>query len=352
MQIRGIFILIFFYLGSFPVCRGEGKFYKWLRSKPDSSYIQNKQKDFVFRIYASQKYAAQSFLDKREKTRLNYYPSNGYVIGLGFNYKFLGVNIGTVFPFARRDINSYGKTRKFDLQSHLYLRMLTVDFYTGYYKGFYLDKASSILAHNPNVNQFYTRGDIETWSGGLGFYANLNPSKFSGRAPFLQNEIQMKSAGQPILGFELYWVGSRADSSFIPSKLENKNFFDGIAFNKWHFYSMNITSGYAYTLVVRKRFFVMAGLSGSLGLGVYILAPMVGRNLSRVSVNCSLNERFGLGYRFDRLFVGMSLTNFQYFTPTPIKQTAIIWSSGNLRFNIAYRFKLKKEIEIRPWKWF
>ena len=352
MQSKGSFILIIFLWIYLPVCRGESKFYKWLRSKPDSSYIQNKQQELVIRIYASQKYVAQSILDRSEKIRLNYFPSNGYVIGFGFNYKFLGVNIGTVFPFARYDESKYGKTKKLDLQSHLYLRMLTVDFYTGYYKGFYLNNPANVFNGNSSLNQFYTRGDIETRSGGLGLYANLNASKYSVRAPFLQNEMQLKSAGQPILGFELYGVGSTADSSFIPSRLINQNFFDGIDFNKWRFFSMNFTSGYAYNLVVQKRFFIMAGVSGSIGLGEYVLSRVDGEQLSRLSVNYSLNERFGAGYHFDRLYVGMSLTNFQYFTPTAIQKTSILWSSGNLRFNIAYRFTLRKDIEIRPWKWF
>jgi hypothetical protein len=95
----------------------------------------------------------------------------------------------------------------------------------------------------------------------------------------------------------------------------------------------------------------MAGVSGSIGLGEYILNPIDGGQLSLFSANYSLNERFGLGYHFNRLYIGMSLTNFQYFTPTAVQKTSILWSSGNLRFNIAYRFKLKKEIEIRPWKW-
>ena len=352
MHIRKFYILILFFGFIIPVCRGESKFYKWLRSKPDSSYIQNKQQDLVIRLYASQKYAAQSIRDRSEKTRLNYFPSNGYVIGLGFNYKFLGVNIGTVFPFARFDESKYGKTRKLDFQSHLYLRLLTADFYTGYYKGFYLNNPANIFNGNPLFNQFYTRGDIETHSGGLGLYANLNPSKYSVRAPFLQNEIQLKSAGQPILGLELYGIGSSADSSFIPSKLKNRNFFDGIDFRRWRFFSMNITSGYAYTLVVQKRFFIMAGLRCGIGLGEYILNSVNGEKFSRVSTNYSLNQRFGAGYHFDQLYIGMSLTNFQYFTPTVIHKTTIIWSSGNLRFNIAYRFKLKKDVEIRPWKWF
>ena len=334
------------------VSRGQSGFRRWINSKQDTSYIQNNQQDLILRVYASQKYSAQAILDLETKTSLDYRPSNGYVVGLGFNYKFLGVNLGTVFPFAQPDIERHGKTKFVDLQSHLYLRVFTVDFYTGYYKGQYLANSSTVLNALPKGTDFYTRGDIRTYSGGFGVYANLNPAKYSVRAPFLQNEWQKKSAGQAMAGMELYWVGSVADSSFIPSQLVNKNFFDGNNFKKWRFYSMNLTGGYAYTLVIHKRFFVMAGLNGSVGIGEYQLSLIDGSKMNRIYPNVSLNEKLGMGYHFDRLFVGMSLANFQYFTPTPVKLTAIRWSTGNLRFNIAWRISLKKEVEIRPWKWF
>jgi hypothetical protein len=334
------------------ICQGRDYFNRLLSLKPDSSYVQNNQHDLILRVYASHKYSTQTIMDNGEKTSLAYRPSNGYVLGLGFNYKFLGVNVGTIFPFAQPDIDRYGKTKYLDFQSHLYLRILTVDFYTGYYKGMYLTNSADVLHPLPPGTEFYTRGDIETHSGGFGVYTNLNPTKYSVSAPFLQNEWQKKSAGQPMLGFELYWVGSSADSSFVPSNIVNRNFFDGIDFNKWHFYSVNLTGGYAYTLVINKRFFAMAGLNGSLGLGGFQLSPVGGSAMNRISPNISLNQKVGIGYHYGRVFVGMSWANFQYFTPTPVQQTYIRWQTGNLRFNIAYRFKLKRDIEIRPWKWF
>jgi hypothetical protein len=333
-------------------CQGLDNVKKWFNSKADTSYIQINQHDLIFRVYASQKYSAQTIIDRGEKTNLVYRPSNGYAVGLGFNYKFLGINIGTIFPFAQPDINKYGRTKYLDLQSHLYLRVITVDFYTGYYKGLYLNNTSSVLYPLPTGREFYTRGDIKTYSGGFGIYANLNPTKFSFRAAFKQNEWQKKSAGMPMLGLDLYWVSSTADSSFIPSFTKNRNLFDGIKFNMWRFYTINLTAGYAYTFVIKKRFFVMAGLNSSLGIGEFELSPVEGAKKTHILPNISLSQKYGIGYHLEKLSVGMSLTNFQYFIPTPVNQTYIRWQTGNLRFNIAWRFNLKRDVEIRPWKWF
>lgn len=352
MPRKAAFLLMILIGFTISFCMGQCKLSNWLRLKPDSSFVQNNQHDLILRIYASRKYSEQTIVDRGEQTRLAYRPSNGYLVGLGFNYKFLGINIGTVFPFARHDIIAYGTTKRIDFQSHLYLRMVTIDFYTGYYKGLYLANSSSVLNNFQSGDYFYTRGDVETYSGGFGVYANLNSSKYSVRAPFLQNDLQKRSAGQPILGFELYWVSSNADSSFIPSTLKSQNFFNGIDFGRWRFCSMNVNAGYAYTLVIHKRFFLMAGFTCSLGIGEYLLTPIEGEKMYRIYPNLSMNQRLGAGYHFDRLFIGMSLTNFHYFTPTPVKQTGIIWNTGNLRFNIAYRLTLKRDIEIRPWKWF
>jgi len=351
MSRKRVCLLVILSIYSFSFCQGGASFKKLFSLKPDTFYVHNYQHDLILRIYASQKYSAQTIIDRREDSNLAYRPSNGYVVGLGFNYKFLGINIGTIFPFAKPDISVYGKTKYLDLQSHLYLRAFTVDFYTGYYKGLYLTNSLSVLNRLPAGAAFYTRGDISTYSGGFGVYANLNPQKYSVRAPFLQNEWQKRSAGQPMIGFELYWVSSSADSSFIPSYTTNQNFFDGTDFYKWRFYSLNVTGGYAYTVVIHKRFFIMAGLNGSLGVGEFELTPVEGAKMNRIYPNISLNQKLGIGYHFDKLFVGMSFANFQYFIPTPVKQTAIRWQTGNLRFNIAWRINIKRDIEIRPWKW-
>jgi hypothetical protein len=350
-KIKYLSLMLIFTIAA-SVADGQSKFKEWLIQKADTSYIENYYKDLVLRIYASQKYSTQRIIDQGEKTNLTYRPSNGYVIGLGFNYKFLGINIGTVFPFAKPDPERYGNTNYLDLQSHLYLRRFTIDFYTGYYSGQYLANSKSVL-NDPKYNdEFYIRGDITTYSGGFGIYTNLNPSKFSARGPFLQNEWQKHSAGQPMVGFELYWVGSDADSSFVPSSLTNKNFYDGVDFNRWQFYTMNLTGGYAYTFVIRRHFFIMFGLNGSIGFGQHLIFPVEGNTIKRFQPNTTLNEKFAIGYHYNRLFIGTSLTSFQYFTPMPIPKTFINWNTGNLRFNVAYRFTTKHDWEIRPWKWF
>jgi hypothetical protein len=318
---------------------------------PDTNYVASYAKDLIIRAYVSQKYSFQKLIDSQEDIKLSYRPSNGYSMGFGINYKFLGLNIGTVLPFAKPSVSRYGNTRMLDLQSHLYLRRFTVDIYSGFYKGQYLDNSVNVLT-SVDPGKFYIRNDIKSFSGGMNLYINLNPTRYSFRAPFLQNERQRKSAGQPMAGIEIYVVGATADSSFVPSLLKKPGFFNGIDFRRWQFFTSNATGGYAYTFVIKKRFFVMLGLNASTGLTRSAIKHTDNKKDTKLAFNVSLNQKAGAGYNWDKFFIGVTYTNFQYFWPSPIPNTRINWGIGDIRFNAAYRFTLNHEIKLLPWKWF
>jgi hypothetical protein len=329
----------------------ESKFKKWMTQLPDTNYVVNYAKDLIIRGYVSQKYSFQKLFDRDQDMKLSYRPSNGYSIGVGLNYKFLGLNIGTIMPFAKPSVYRYGDCHALDLQSHIYLRRFTVDIYSGFYHGQYLDNTVNVLT-NPPSGRFYFRNDLRSYSGGLNLYVNLNPKKYSFRAPFLQNERQKKSAGQPMAGIEVYVVGAKADSSIIPAAIKKPDFYNGVEFRRWQFLTTDLTGGYAYTFVIHQRFFLMLGLNASIGVSRGVLEEINNKKDSKFVLDMALNQRAGAGYNWDKFFLGVTYTNFQYFWPAPIANTRINWGIGDIRFNAAYRFKLKHEIKLLPWKWF
>ncbi len=351
MPLKFSLLLLLFTL-FYPYCsRSQNKFQQWLNPSIDSAYIEDYSKDIILRLYTSQKYSRQRIVDYGEKIALAYRPSNGYTLGAGINYKFLALNIGLVFPFTTPDPVKYGNTKHFDFQSHLYLRRFTIDFFTGYYKGQYLSNLNdfSFIRERP---QNYLRDDLRNYSVGFGAYTNFNPRRYSLRSAFTQNEHQKKSAGQPTVGIEAYWVGSRADSSMVPSFVDETNFYDRLDFDRWGFYSINLTGGYAYTLVLGKRFFALASINASVGIGSNRV-DLSDQSIQRsTNLKASLNERYAIGYQFDRIFVGLSWIDYQLLSPTHLKQTYINWNAGNMRFNLAYRLSTQRDYEIRPWKWF
>lgn len=329
----------------------QGRFAEWLNPQIDTSYIEDYSKDFILRFYGSKKYSLQNLVDSEQKLNLLYKPSNGFTLGAGVNYKFLGLNIGLVYPFTTPDATRFGKTKMLDLQSHLYFPRFTFDFFTGYYKGQYLSNSEKYLGPLED-GPFYQRPDLRTYSVGFGIYTNLNAQRFSVRAPFTQNARQKRSAGEPMVGFEAYWVTSLADSSFVPSFVDQSLFFDGRDFNRWNVFTANLTAGYAYNFIIRKRIFLMLSLNSSLGIGQNRLHFSEGAIGRKTIANFGFNQRFGTGYQFNRLFVGVSMVNYQLISPTIVSRTHIRWNAGNMRFNVAYRLSSRRDLELRPWKWF
>jgi len=61
---------------------GQSSFLKKLNSPPDSSYIASYKNDLVVRLYTSRKYMGQQLIDGSLNKKLNYLPSNNYLVGL------------------------------------------------------------------------------------------------------------------------------------------------------------------------------------------------------------------------------------------------------------------------------
>ncbi len=345
MRVKFIFLIFTYFFVS--TTYAQNRFNKWINPEIDSTYVDSYYKDLIIRVYSSRKYSNQRIVDFEDKTSLSYLPSNGSTLGVGFTYKFITLNAGFVFPFTRLDQKIYGKTDRLDLQIHLYLKRFYVDCFSGYYKGQYLGNTKQVMPSFKPENGFYIRNDLKTYAIGLGIYTNFNPQKFRYEAPFLQNVRQKKSAGSPTAGFEVFWAGSQADSSFIPKGIASSNFFGKTDFNKWEILTFNLSGGYAYNFVLLKKIFILLSLNGSLGIGYNHIYPINSVKLNHLSFNAGINQRIGVGYQFDRIFVGVSWIGYHLLSPTTIPKTYIEWSPGVIRFNMAYRLTMKKRFNIK-----
>lgn len=327
---------------------GQNSFFQKLNAPPDTNFIATYHNDFVVRLYTSRKYMGQQFIDRSLDKKLDYQPSNNYLLGFGVNYKLLGINAGFSFPFLRRDPEKYGSTSFFDFQTHLYLRKVTFDVFSHVFWGQYLTNSHKILSIPPEDGYYYARPDIRAYAINAEINYNFNYSRFSFRAPFLQDEWQKKSAGSFFAGGGIYWDGSDADSSFVPSKIAVPDFYGGMDFKRWERLALGATGGYAYTFVIDKRFFIMFSGIGGVGMGQSTLTDMEDRTRRSYSPYFKMTERFGLGYQYGRMYIGATCVNMDMFFNSPVAKTSIHYRSGNIRANIAYRFSLKRPIKILP----
>jgi len=311
--------------------------------KRDTSYIKDYYKNhLVIRAFESTKY--NNFRYREHAEKLIYKPNEHNNLGIGFNYRFISLNLGLYFPFLDKNRDIYGKTKYLDLQTHVYLQKFIIDLYAQFYKGYYLANASNAL-NNYQEGQVVKRPDMATGDVSIVFQYIFNDKRFSYNAAFYQNERQKKSAGSFLVGGGIYHSNARGDSALIPSNIKYTNFFNNNPFTFSNNNSFGFNAGYAYTLVIKKNFFITASLCGGAGLGHSALSnASLDEKTAKFGAEFNLTERFAAGYNSDNYFAGITYIRLVTEDNTAVPNTWQEVNTGNFRFTVAKRFKLKKAL--------
>jgi hypothetical protein len=328
-----------------PYMPAHAQLSKWLRTVNDSSYISDHTKDLTVRLYGSRKYTSYRLSDRQAGQAVVYKPNGNFNLGVGFNYKVIGINLGFNFPFINNDNERYGRTRYLDLQSHLYLRKLTVDLWAQFYRGYYISNPNGVLKEWNDVNVYPQRQDIRTSDIGINVQYIFNDRRFSFRSAFLQNEYQKKSAGSFMAGGSIYAVYVRADSSVVPSGLKATDFFNNEHFNNTNIYSLSVDGGYAHTFVVAQHFFVTLSLMGGIGAN-YTLLENAGNGMHDAKLGLQLNTtaRCALGYNSERYYAGIYFVDMITRSNAPVPGAYQEFGAGNFRVCVAKRFRVKRSV--------
>jgi hypothetical protein len=323
-------------------------FLKRLSGENDTNYVASYLDHLTARLYTSIKSAGISLEDNRINQQIQYHPNEPVILGIGANYGILGLNIGFNFPFINQDDHKYGETDYLDLQTHIYLRPLTVDLYMQSYKGYHQTDPNDWYTDWPTIDTLPKRPDVQSVSLGLNTQYIFNHKKFSYRAPFLQNEWQKKSAGSFLAGVNIFFVDVKGDSSLIPSSGGDTSFFDGLHFSQYRFFNAGITAGYAHTFVVKQHFFLTMSLVGGFSGGGSWLYTSEESEVDRSGYTLAGNitGRIAIGYNSKRVFVGISYLGIYVRNQSPIEETVLGYETGMFRFNLVYRFRLKRDMRI------
>ncbi|PZF73074.1 DUF4421 domain-containing protein [Taibaiella soli] len=316
-----------------------------LKTINDTAYISDHSNDFTFRLYGSRKYTSYTLRDHDKDTKLAYKPNDNYNLGFGFNYKFIGLNIGLNFPFINHDDDKYGTTNYLDVQSHIYLRKLTVDLWGQYYKGFYLSNPSDALS-NFNASSYPIRPDIHLLALGIDLQYIFNDEKFSFRAAFLQNEYQKKSSGSWMLGGSIYNVFLRGDTAFVPTHFVKPENDANYYFNKSNIYSIAAGGGGAYTFVIKQHFFITASAMLEAGFNYTVMKNTWSDTKDdRGGPQLITTVRFAAGYNSEKYFAGIHIVDMNSLSGSPIPGVTQTYGGGNVRITVADRFKVKRKTE-------
>lgn len=272
----------------------------------DSLYIGKFKDEFSARIFLSNAYTSliQEVSLNDGSYFFEYLPNVPISLGIGISWK------GAGFDFSQ-GLSNYknpdgGVTKWTDLQTHYYGDKIVIDFFGQNYRGFYVS--------NIDHNNIYP--DIRLTKLDLFMQYVFNANKFSYRAAFDQGEKQLKSAGTFVLGGGFYY-----------NQIHSNN--DLLQFNKT-VYQLGSSLGYAYTMVVRKRFFI----TGSLTTGVNIGTENFHDKLTYSPTSIF---RFAAGYNGDTWSLGINYIRNR-ITVSSIPQERITLNSSTFQLVLIKRF--------------
>lgn len=354
MNLKRAYILFIFILSGM-VAQGQSEFLVKLFTTPyDTNYIKSFETDYTTRLFASTKYNQMGYIDNMVGKSLIYVPNNSLLLGAGVNHGFLGLNLGVNFPFINKDDETYGKTKYYDFTMRFFARRYNTTIYLQDYRGYYLRNTRDMIPGWAHDSAYYIRGDLRSFTIGLDVSYIFNYKRFSCRAAILQNELQRKSAGSFLLGGTVFYNVASGDSSIVPSNVYYGLFYNNLKFNRSTNFSVGPTFGYAYNFVIRRYFFILGSLNGSLNLAFTKLHLIDSEEEVKSGLVGGVRAEFlvSAGYNGDRWYFGVSYVGMELQTQAPIDERLVKYDTGLFRVNIVKRFATKKPIRIlNPSTW-
>lgn len=316
----------------------------------DSNYITTFPNSIAGRIYLSRKYTNLLIERKNRKNRLNYEPNSTVNFGVGVTVKDITINLAYGFRFLNNNSEGRGKTRYLDLQTHIYKRKWIIDIFAQLYNGLYLNNTNH---YTPKFGEgYYLRPDINVRLFGFTALRIKNSSKFSYAAPFVQNELQHKSAGSLLYGLTAIALRSSSDSNYIPSFIDDSLYRENYDVKNIQTLQLGPNIGYAYSLIIKKHFFITASATIALVVGPVQYQDFDNSEHQQWQVNPTFGARFAIGYNSPKKYLGLTILqgNTQVRTIDESAQASV--GAGNIRLNYVKRFamgpKLKKLMNKIP----
>ena len=297
----------------------------------DTTYIKNYSEKISVKVVAVNKYNYFKVRDRINMTSLRYIPVRDVSFGIGVSHKWFALDL--TLALGLRNKSEFDNTRSFDFQGSMFSSKQYVTFTLQYYQAYQLNSINGVdLILDEDIKR---REDIRTINLGIQYMFATNYTKFSIKAPFVQNEGQRKSAGSPIIGVSFNLFVMDADSSIIPNEVAD-SFDPSLHLTDLNIISASVSLGYMYSFVYKKRFFLTLSLIPGLNIngGDYYTNH---RKYNSASINLKLNSLNAIGYNSTKFFTGIQFLSDAYFSRLEKKLSAEI-GHGKLSLFVGYRF--------------
>ncbi len=324
------------------------------RVKYDTSYITAYDDELTTRLYLSRKQNGYNLSERLFNPFIKYRTNDNLLLGIGYTYSFMTLNLAVKMPFINKDDDLYGESKYIDLQSHMIFRSYIVDLYLQWNRGYYIQNPADLFPGYGDEPYKPVRGDLRTNVVGLNVQYLFNSERYSYKASFLQNQFQRKSAGSPMVGIEGYWVLGMTDSVMVGGDIPPSGFLRDQPFHQADIFNVGLNGGYAYTFVWRESLYF--SLSTAVGLsGGYNWIRNTSTSATYntgLTLGLSNTTRISLGYNNASWYVGLSLIRFTMTNHVGEDRNWIGYHTGNIRLNLVKRFITKRPIKIlRPDLW-
>jgi hypothetical protein len=297
----------------------------------DTSYIKNYSHKISVKLVAINKYNYFKLRDRNNKTSIKYTPVRDVSLGLGIAYKWFALDM--TFALGLNKNSDFDNTRSFDFQGSLFSSKQYITLTVQYYQAYQLNSMKGV---DVNLDEdLLRREDIRSINVGLQYMFATNYTKFSLKAPFVQNEGQRKSAGSPIVGASFNIFVMDADSSVVPNEV-SEYFNPELYLTDLNILSASVSLGYMYSFVYKKRFFLALSLIPGLNIsgGDYYTDE---RKYYSPRISIKLNSLNAIGYNSMKFFTGFQFMANAYFSRLEKKLSSEI-GHGKLSFFVGYRF--------------
>ena len=165
-------------------------------------------------------------------------------VRLGLSWHFISLGYTTQVPNYYFNPKIFGKTQYHDVNLNFYGKMFGCEMYYRSYDG--------LFSPNAKYTNAIIRQDVSFLQTGISFLFFGNSKKFSYRAAFCQNRVQLKSAGGFVLMSEFSYKKLKGDSSFVQPRIDNAYYYaDYRGMNAIGFGIIELRPGYAYNFAFK-----------------------------------------------------------------------------------------------------
>jgi hypothetical protein len=332
----------FYLLLTLVVMAGEGIVFA--QEKADTVKIKGNIESYSNRLsiytYGISKFNNFELSAANEDHSLRYNTNEKMNLGLGFNYKWLGLGISYNPNFLNTDQDLYGTTKSLDMQVDIFSKKILYTASLLSYQGYYWQNPDDFF-HNWNTSDsVQIRPDIHTITIGFtGIYA-FNHDKFSFRAAFQNTERQTKSAGSWLVAGKISVYTISADSSLVPTVLQelypNVKELGGLS-------AVNLggAGGYSYSYVLGEYFYFNAALLLGLNIQTISTLDLSGVNIGNISkISTNTHFRLAIGCNKPKVFYGFAATIDSYSIRNA-KDSQFVYNYGKIRFFYGRRFSIE-----------